>query len=294
MERFFYNLMKKHGRKLAVLELVRPWNAIVPGLLGIFGYSLGGGKEPFEIILIFFLFILAYMAGTTINDLYDELIDRINMPYRPLQEGRIRKRMAFNLSIILHGITLFLGFLLGWKIFLMTIIVLIFSFAYSVPPIAFSRRGIISQIELSITMIFIPLLSGVILSLDSFLIPVNILFLLISLTSVFIFVFLTKDFKDIAGDSTYRKKTTVSQLGKKNTKIVALTGSFISFALVLYFFYEIFTFNLIQIIFLILVLAGILYQEFNVERDPEKTFGLARLFSLIMLLILMVTSMGFF
>ncbi len=294
MERFFSNIMRKYGTRLTFLEITRPWNAVAPGLLGFLGYLLGGGNNPFEIAMIFSLFFFAYMAASTVNDIYDEFIDKINMPYRPLQEGRIKRKSAFNLSLALHIITLIMGFTLGWRAFLLSILVLLLSFIYSAPPIAFSRRGVASQIELSITMCFIPLLTGVILSLNSFLVPLNVLFFIASLTSIFVFIFIIKDFKDVFGDKTYNKKTLLLQIGKKKTKIISLTGSFISFILILYFFYEIFTFSFIQSLILLVILSGILYQEINVEKDPEKTFGLARLFVMLMLLSLMATPLGFF
>jgi len=294
MERFFSNILKKGGTKTALLEITRPWNALVTGLLALFGATVIGGVDPVSGLLVFLIFTFAYMAGTTVNDIYDELIDKINMPYRPLQEKRVSRSGVWKLSIFLHALTLVIGFTLGWKIFLLTIVFFIFSFIYSVPPVALNKRGILGQIELSITVLFIPVFTGMVLALGNFFVPINYILVMLFFSSLFVFIFLLKDFKDIQGDRAWNKKTPVAQLGPKNTKTLSIIGSVISFIMIMFFFYRIFEFSIIQVVILIFVLGGIIYVENLVTKNPEKSFGLARLMLLAFLLVLFGSPLGIF
>jgi len=221
MEKFFSKLFRNHGKLPALFELVRPWNAIVSGFVALFGSLIVGEFSIFNNIILFITFTLGYMGGTTINDLMDEFADEINMPYRPIPANRLGKKEVLASSFLLHLFALIFALYLGPKVVILLILFFLFSFMYSTPPIRFSKRGVLSQIELSATVVSIPMYAGMVFGSGSFVINFDYVLLIILFTLFFIFVFMLKDFKDIKGDRADNKKTVVLQLGrKKNTKII--------------------------------------------------------------------------
>ena len=88
-----------------VVELTRPVNAIVAGVLtftGAFvaqGSDVVGSAEP--VLIAILVTVLATAAGNTINDYFDIETDRINNPNRPIPRGTVAPRTALISSIIL-------------------------------------------------------------------------------------------------------------------------------------------------------------------------------------------------
>lgn len=88
-----------------VVELTRPINAIVAGILtftGAFiaqGSDIIGSIEP--VVVATLVTVLATGAGNTINDYFDRELDRITNPERPLPRGSVTPRTALLSSAIL-------------------------------------------------------------------------------------------------------------------------------------------------------------------------------------------------
>lgn len=287
MERFFANIMRHGGKTTALIELGRPWNGAMSGLLAVMGIVITGSLvTPLGYVLIFLLFTIAYMAGSTLNDIYDEFVDRLNMPFRPLQENRIKRGNAWLFSLVMHTLALIIGLILGFRVFVLIIVFFIFSVFYSVPPVQFSRRGILSQIELCFTVIFLPLYAGIVYSMNSFIPGLNVL-----IFSIFFFCFsipisLLKDFKDIKGDKIGNKKTTIIQIGIRNTQILSVTGILAFFLLTIFYLSLLVQLSaaflmMFSILAFLLVLTGI-----KITRHPEALFGGARILMLIFVLLI--------
>ncbi len=83
------------GRGL--VELTRPVNAVVSGILTLIGAFVAGG--PFD---------AALAAGNAINDYFDREIDRINRPKRPIPRGAVSPRgaLGFSLALFLGAVAL--------------------------------------------------------------------------------------------------------------------------------------------------------------------------------------------
>jgi geranylgeranylglycerol-phosphate geranylgeranyltransferase len=109
--------MNKLQRQIdAMLDLIRPPNLIITALTVWVGGMLAGGREY---LLDSTLFMAAFAAalvaagGNAINDAYDEDIDLINRPHRPIPSGRLDYINAFKLG----GGLLILG--VGFSFYLM-------------------------------------------------------------------------------------------------------------------------------------------------------------------------------
>ena len=112
----------------AFIEILRPHNCFVAGLVGILGsvVALGHFPELKTAMLIFAVIFLGCSAGNTINDYFDYEIDKINRPARPLPRGAISRKTALWYSMLLFAVGLLLAYQLNESAFLLAVI------AYSV------------------------------------------------------------------------------------------------------------------------------------------------------------------
>jgi len=218
MERFFSKTLTKFGRIGQYIELGRPWNGVLMGLLAIFGHSLVSPLEINSTVLLFSVYTLAYMSATSLNDIYDENVDKINMPYRPLQRNAISKNNAYMFAVVVALISFLLSLLLSYQISFLLIIFYILGVIYSVPPMLASRRGALSQINLSLASVTLPLYSGLVFSKMSYILSSTEVLIVLFMTTLALFMFISKDFKDIKGDKSSKKKTIVLIVGENNAQ----------------------------------------------------------------------------
>ncbi len=287
MERPFANLLRHTGIVGALIELGRPWNGIITGLFALFGIYLAGGSVSFvNGFLIFLIFTFAYMGGAALNDIYDEEIDKINMPYRPLEEGRVNKTTAWVYSIFLHIVALLISASVGFEMLTFTILFFIFSAFYSMPPVYLSRRGLIAQIDLAVVAFFIPAYAGIVYATNTYSLNYNILLFLLSIFSLFVFIFLLKDFKDVIGDKKGGKKTPVVQYGGENVRNLILAGTIVSYIFMLYSFSLVQKLDMITLFLLSILLVALLLVENKITENPEKYFGIGRIVLLFVVLTL--------
>ncbi|MFW5919670.1 MAG: geranylgeranylglycerol-phosphate geranylgeranyltransferase [Halanaeroarchaeum sp.] len=87
------------------VELARPLNAVVAGLLTFVGAFVAGGvsARPMFAGAAVIATWLATAAGNAINDYFDRDIDRINAPDRPIPRGAVSVRGALIYSAVLFG-----------------------------------------------------------------------------------------------------------------------------------------------------------------------------------------------
>jgi geranylgeranylglycerol-phosphate geranylgeranyltransferase len=90
-------------RVRGLLELTRPLNAVVAGLLTFIGaFVATAGPLPLVPIgAAVAATVLATGAGNAINDYFDREIDRINNPERPVPRGAVSARGALAFSVVL-------------------------------------------------------------------------------------------------------------------------------------------------------------------------------------------------
>ncbi len=285
MERFFSAIMRQWGRLGAMLELCRPWNGIVTGLFALLGiYISGGSPALLPGVMIFLTFTLAYMAGTILNDLYDENIDKINMPYRPLEENRVTKSFSWKYSAFLHILTLFLSYLVSIDTMFFVALFFIFSFTYSLPPVCTSRRGIIAQINLSLVAFLIPVYAGIVYTTHSYIVNYNTALFLLSMFSLFVFIFMLKDFKDVKGDRKWRKMTPVVRYGREKVRISLMVGTVVSYPVMIYSFSLIHNIDAIALPIFLALFVLLIAAESKILEKPERYFGIGRVILLFVVL----------
>ncbi|ADJ15623.1 geranylgeranylglycerol-phosphate geranylgeranyltransferase [Halalkalicoccus jeotgali] len=96
-----------------LLELTRPVNALVAGVLTLIGAFVAGGL--FEALVpagaAAGATVFATGAGNAINDYFDREIDRINQPDRPIPRGAVSPRgtLLFSLALFAGAIVLALA-----------------------------------------------------------------------------------------------------------------------------------------------------------------------------------------
>jgi len=88
-----------------LVELMRPVNAVVAGLLTAIGSYVAGGTtaDVAAVAAGAVATVLATGAGDAINDYFDREIDRINDPDRPIPRGAVTPRQALVFSAALFA-----------------------------------------------------------------------------------------------------------------------------------------------------------------------------------------------
>ncbi|MBJ7474857.1 MAG: chlorophyll synthase ChlG [Betaproteobacteria bacterium] len=129
----------------AFIELLKPitwfppmWAFICGAITA--GTALGG---QWEILLLGLLLTgpLVCASSQAVNDWFDRHVDAINEPNRPIPSGRIPGRWGLYLGIIWSILSLVIGAQLGpWGLGA-TALAIIFSWAYSMPPVRLKQNG---------------------------------------------------------------------------------------------------------------------------------------------------------
>ncbi|WP_048058122.1 geranylgeranylglycerol-phosphate geranylgeranyltransferase [Pyrococcus yayanosii] len=125
----------------ALLEIIRPHNCLLAGLVGVLGALVAyEGVPPIDRLLIVFLVVfLGCAGGNTVNDYFDYEIDMINRPNRPLPRGALSRRLALYYSLLLYALGLSFAYFLGFKafIFAFSAYTLTFIYAWKLKPLPF-------------------------------------------------------------------------------------------------------------------------------------------------------------
>ena len=108
----------------AFIEITRPHNCILAGVVGLLGAIVAAGHfpSPEKAILAFLVVTLGCAGGNTINDYFDYEIDKINRPSRPLPRGAMSRKTALWYSLALMAVGLFLALLINIYAFVLAFI----------------------------------------------------------------------------------------------------------------------------------------------------------------------------
>lgn len=226
--------------------------------------------------LIFLTFLTAYLGGAIVNDIFDTDVDRVNMPYRPIMQGRVTVKEASVVSGILHIMSLAIAFIVDPKLFGFTILFLILSLCYSMPPIYFVRRGALAQISLALITSVIPIYAGAAVATKNIELPTLTIMQIAAFSALFAFIFLLKDFKDLEGDLEGKKMTVALLAGPELTKKITIIGTIVFFLASLILFNQ----KINSAWFIgagITTLLALIMTESEIIKYPEKMFGQARL-----------------
>jgi geranylgeranylglycerol-phosphate geranylgeranyltransferase len=146
-----------------LFEFSRPFTLLAPALGFASGAATAYGAQPreawsLELLLypIIGLTMAAVLnaASNALNQIYDLEIDRINKPRRPLADGRLSIRVAWQFTWWAYGVALLLAWLVApdgrhecfWIVLIATVITVL----YSVPPARTKRLGIWANVTIAI------------------------------------------------------------------------------------------------------------------------------------------------
>jgi 4-hydroxybenzoate polyprenyltransferase len=167
----------------------------------------------------------AYVAATTVNDLADEDIDRVNHPIdrgRPLVTGEATRRDLLLLHGIAVGAAALSGALAGRDALVLIGISLVIGEIYSVPPVRLSYRTYLAPVALSVAYVLIPYGLGVSIAGARF--GASDAWLSGSLLLLFLARIVLKDFRDREGDARFGRPTLLLRFGKPSTCLASLTA----------------------------------------------------------------------
>jgi 4-hydroxybenzoate polyprenyltransferase len=209
--------------RLAV-SMLRPPLFVLFMMFAAIGLAQAGRAEELHPGFTVVLVVIAgwFVNATVVNDLADELIDRVNFPAvgrRPLASGEATRRELQLLGMAAGSVSLVVGWAVNWRVGMVVVIGLALSAAYSLPPFRISGRGGLASILLPAGYVAFPFLVGVLSVQPS--LSREQLILLAGLWVSFIGRILLKDFRDVEGDAMFGKRTFLLRHGRRITCMVS-------------------------------------------------------------------------
>ncbi len=201
----------------AFIELLKPITWFPPMWAFACGAISSGQSfsDNWQIVLLGILLTgpLVCASSQAVNDWFDRHVDALNEPHRPIPSGRIPGRWGLYLGIIWSLLSLFVSSFLGIWGFCATLLALVFSWAYSMPPIRLKQNGWFGNLACSISYEGLAWITGAAL-LSATLTPSKSSLLFAGLYSVGAHGIMTlNDFKAIEGDKKMGVRSLPVQLG---------------------------------------------------------------------------------
>jgi len=161
---------------------------------------------------------LCFIHATTLNDIADEGIDRINIPQargRPLLSGDASRGELVAVGTMCAAAAIGVASTLGVRVVAVVIAGLGLNCAYSLRPVRLSDRGLLTALLLPLGYTALPFLIGA-LSAGGGLTP-RASAILAAIYVAFIGRGLLKDFRDVRGDAAHGKRTFLLRHGRRAT-----------------------------------------------------------------------------
>jgi len=193
----------------------------------LLGAAWPDGLPAFSVDLLWAALALAgsYIAATSVNDIADVDVDRINHPgdrARPLVTGEARERDLWRLHVLACAFALLAAAPLGSAAVGVVSGSLFVGIAYSLPPLRVSYRTWLAPLLLSVAYVPVPFALGVLASGRQ---PrLGDAWLAAALSALFLARIVLKDYRDRAGDARYGKPTLLLRFGSTATCSVSLAA----------------------------------------------------------------------
>jgi 4-hydroxybenzoate polyprenyltransferase len=183
----------------------------------LLGAAFPNGLPDFSPAYVWVTVALAssYVAATSVNDIADADIDRVNHPQdagRPLVTGAARPRDLWLLHCVASLAALAAGGALGLRALALAVCSLLIGIAYSLRPIRLSYRTYLAPLALGVAYVAVPYLLGAVATGRD--VHRRDAVLLAALYVLFVARIVLKDFRDRAGDALYDKPTLLLRFGK--------------------------------------------------------------------------------
>jgi chlorophyll/bacteriochlorophyll a synthase len=201
----------------AVLQLLKPITWFPPMWAfgcGLVSSGVAPGNIGWTLLVCGVLLTGPLVCGTSqvINDWFDQDVDRINEPHRPIPSGRVPGRWGLYIAWIGTALSLAVGTVLGPWGFLATAVGLIFAWAYSAPPIRLKMNGWWGNAACGASYEGLPWFTGALVASGA--LPNWRILSLAALYSIGAHGIMTlNDFKSIEGDRQMGVRTLPVQLG---------------------------------------------------------------------------------
>lgn len=185
----------------------------------------------YGIFSLIIIIVILLLGGTNMfNEVFDTEADKVNKPHRSIVSGKISKKSALIVSLILLILGVVWSWFLNFPVFLICLAAFVFGTLYSLPYIRLKDFSITSMITLGVGY--------------GFIIPISPWFLFKGWENLtaWLIIFMSfswffgttnfKDFKDKVGDRLKGTKTLVISIGEERTiRIMMVLMSFIPSAL---------------------------------------------------------------
>jgi geranylgeranylglycerol-phosphate geranylgeranyltransferase len=228
-------------------------------------------------------------AGYVINDYFDQDIDRVNQPNRPIPSGLVSSKMALTIAIGLFVAGLVSSFLVGMVNIVVAGLWVFFGvwYAASLKRSGYGFESLAFGIIMGLTAMFGS--AAVLHSLSN--LPV---WLLASFMSVYITALhMNGTLKDVKGDSQNGCKTVAIIFGEATTRTLIPLVYFLSFLLLLYTAWNHLAvgpaLSLFMVIFVtVIMFANIRAMQSGTHEGVVKAHGVSKTFLYAIFLLLMV------
>jgi homogentisate phytyltransferase / homogentisate geranylgeranyltransferase len=183
----------------------------------LLGAAARGGLERISSDYLFAAIVLgaSYVAATTVNDVADKDIDKVNHPNdhgRPLVTGEAREWELYVLHVLAVCLALASAAPLGSTALALAGVSLAVGWIYSLPPFLLSHSSALAPVALGLAYVIVPYALGVLVREDP--LGVGDLVFAASLFALFVARITLKDFRDQEGDALYGKPTLLLRFGK--------------------------------------------------------------------------------
>tara|TARA_B100000886_G_scaffold339312_1_gene304405 strand:+ start:1359 stop:2204 length:846 start_codon:yes stop_codon:yes gene_type:complete len=228
-------------------ELLRPFNVLISALAMVISASILGELLNHEKLIPVIITVMCFTgAANAINDFIDFKVDQINRPNRPIPSGRVQRKSALIISILLFLIGSFFCFKLGKNAIIvgffvsLPLIVLYSIFFKGLPLIG----NIVTSLILGLSFIFCGFAFD---NIPHMIAPALLAFGLTLLREII------KDISDIDGDKLLGLKTLPICIGLNRACNLAILFSSVIFLCSLIPFFK----GLYGIWYLILLIIGV-------------------------------------
>lgn len=207
------------------LDMLRYRVAIMMWLFMLLGaaYHAIGSWPLDELVALTVALGASYVAATTVNDISDEEIDKVNHPAgRPLVHGEATPADLWRLNVVAAVAALAAGAYVGWRGIAVVVAALVIGYAYSVPPLLVSHRASLAAPVLTLAYVVAPYLHG--LALADVSPGISDLTFAVGLSCLFLARIVLKDFRDREGDAAFGKSTVLLRFGKDVTCAASAAG----------------------------------------------------------------------
>ncbi len=139
-----------HYLGMALFGIALGWAVFSP-----VGVAFTGGGDVLGIFGVALAVLFAFQASVNLNDLFDEEADRIVGASRPLVRGVLSRRDVAVAAGVLAGASLLVALNVKYSTFLLVLLALVLSFAYSAPPLRLKRIPLVSNLSLGVISLLV-------------------------------------------------------------------------------------------------------------------------------------------